>query len=326
MAIPANNSINNIQIIDPVLTNLLIGYKPANFIMDELFTRCPVGTTFGRIPKFTGTQLKLESGVYLSPSNIPTITVNATSTDTFLVKNHLLKSYYTNTDAQQFGGVSQVESIWNFMLADNLMIARERAAAAVLCDATVVTQTSAPTVAWSDYTSSDPLSDFKTARAAVMTGSGMEANTVVMSWDVYNVLISHPQLIKVAIGFAVDGNFAGTLNKAQLAKAMGVERVLVGKARYNSAELGQTQVLSAIWTAGTCIFCYINPVLTPNMAQQSLGYSFVPATPLVGYETYAYAEPEPLTQAWMGKWVIQGRMYDDNIVDVKCAYLFTSAV
>ena len=119
---------------------------------------------------------------------------------------------------------------------------------------------------------------------------------------------------------------AGTLNKQQLAKAMGVERVLVGKARYNSAELGQTQVLSAIWTAATCIFCYINPSITPNMAQQSLGYSFVPSNAVVGYETYAYTEPEPMTQSWMGKWVIQGRMYDDNILDTKAAYLFTASV
>lgn len=327
MSFPGNISLGgNLQIIDPVLTKLIIGYKPQGFVLDQLFARVPVGTTFGRIPKFKGDTLRIESAVsFQGPANIPYMTMSVSSTDTYEVRNHILRQYGDNVSWQQFGGQAAFEQIATYKIQDNLMLSREYAVAANLTSGSFMSGYTTTASANYILSTSIPLIDFAKARQAVYDNSGMEANVAVMDWNTFNVLRSNPSLIDVAMGFAFDKARQGVLlTEAQLAVAMQVERVLVGKAKYNSAEPGQNQTLTPIWGKGNIIFAYVNPALRPNMAQQSLGYTFVPETALVGYENYMYTEVEPLTQAWMGRWVIGGRMYDDNIVDKNCAYLLTS--
>jgi hypothetical protein len=326
MAFPGNTGIgSNLQIIDPVLSNLLIGYKPYGFILDQIFAEVPVDTTFGRIPKFGGQHLRIESQVsFQTPANIPYMTMSVSSTQTYEVKNHILRMWYDYVMAQQFGGVSNIKNIFNYQLADNLMLSAEASVASVLTSGSYMSGLTQAASANYVGGAGDPLSDFAVARQKVYDNSGMEPNVAIMDFNTFNVLRSHTKLIDVAFGFAFDKARSGVLlTEEQLAVAMSVQKVLVGRAKYNSAELGQTAVYTSVWGKGNIIFAFVNPALKPNMAQQSLGYKFLPGAATVGYANYSYSEPEPLQQTWMGEWVIQGRMYDYNICDNSCAYLLT---
>jgi len=331
MAFPGNITLNNGQVIDPVLTNLVQGYKLAGTVIDKVFYRMPVDIYFGRIPKMGGEHLRLQNSVTIGKGNVPEMTYSVTATDSYEIVNHTLKTWSSRQDWVQFGGQTRSIEMVNYMLADNLLLGREYAFASVLQDPTKITQTSGLTFGWDDNTNSTPLADAAYARAQVKAGCGYPPNTVIMSWEVYNVLRSSKQLLGYALAFyGISGASAfgsGLLNDSQLALVLGVDRILVGGAMYNTAEGGQTQSLTSVW-GKNCIFAYINPSPNPNMAQQSLGYSMVPSASSLegGYETYAYTLPLYEKPAWEGLNIYQGRMYDDHITDVTCAFLYTAVI
>jgi hypothetical protein len=331
MAFPGNITTNNGQVIDPVLTNLIQGYKLAGTVIDKVFYRLPVDIYFGRVPKMGGEHLRLQNSVAIGRAATPEMTYSVTATDSYEIIDHRLKTWSSRQDWVQFGGQTRAIEMVNYMLADNLLLGREYAFAKAMQDVTVITQNSAPTYGWDDNTNSTPLSDAAYARAQVKAGCGYPPNTAIMSWEVYNVLRSSKQLLNYALAFyGISGASAfgsGLLNDNQLALVLGVDRIMVGGAMYNTAEGGQTQSLSSVW-GKNCIFAYINPSPNPNMAQQSLGYSFVPSASSLegGYETYAYTMPEYALPPMEGLNVYQGRMYDDHILDAKCAYLYTAVI
>jgi hypothetical protein len=74
------------------------------------------------------------------------------------------------------------------------------------------------------------------------------------------------------------------------------------------------------------IFAFINPSLSPNVAQQSLGYTFVPNSPAQGFAEFSYEWVQPGQLPQMGKYLVRGRKYQDNVLDVNCACLLPSVI
>jgi hypothetical protein len=90
----------------------------------------------------------------------------------------------------------------------------------------------------------------------------------IMSWDVWNILRYHPDLVR-NLGYA--DSRPGGLTQDELAKAMDVKRLLVGEAVYESANEGQTSSIASVW--GKHIIFAIAPT-TASKRQVSLGYRF----------------------------------------------------
>ena len=201
MAFPGNISLNNGQVIDPVLTNLIQGYKLAGTVIDKVFYRMPVDIYFGRIPKMGGEHLRLQNSVVIGKGAVPEMTYSVTATDSYEIVNHTLKTWSSRQDWVQFGGQTRAIEMTNYMLSDNLLLGREYAFASAMQSASIITQTSAPTYGWDDNTNSTPLADFAYARAQVKSGCGYPPNTVIMSWEVYNVLRSSTKLLAYALAF-----------------------------------------------------------------------------------------------------------------------------
>ena len=153
-------------------------------------------------------------------------------------------------------------------LSNLIWLNKEVALATSLTSTSVMTQntTLVGTQQFSDYSNSNPIEVFKTARQAVYDGCGLPPNCALMSWEVANTLAYSPAILD-ALGFSQ--NRAGQLSEAELCKAMGVEKLLIAKAKYNSAKEGQTAVLSSIW--GDAIVFYYAPA-SSGKYQTSLGY------------------------------------------------------
>ena len=71
----------------------------------------------------------------------------------------------------------------------------------------------------------------------------MAPNFAVMDWKVANTGLS-PRYFG---GPRFHNERAGQLSDAELAKAMGVDRLYIAKAVYNTANEGQTDGLGAVW-------------------------------------------------------------------------------
>ena len=87
-----------------------------------------------------------------------------------------------------------------------------------------------------------------------------------MDWAVWNTLRFHPQMLD-ALGFKQVR--PGGLTAEEVAVAIGVDKVLIAKAMYNSVKKGQSDTLAAVW-GKHIVFAYVPAAAMPY--QVSVGY------------------------------------------------------
>jgi hypothetical protein len=90
-----------------------------------------------------------------------------------------------------------------------------------------------PATTWDDYTASDPVEDIETAKETILSGTGMEANTLVLGYQVWRKLRNHPDIVdrfKTA-------NAGQNISTAQLSAVFEIPRIFVCKAIINTGAL-----------------------------------------------------------------------------------------
>jgi hypothetical protein len=168
---------------------------------------------------------------------------------------------------------------------------------------------------FNDYANSDPLSVVTTAKNTILNAVGVLPNLCIMDVQVWNVLRFHPMLLD-ALGYK--WNRPGGMNQDEMARALGVDQVLFGSARYESAKEGQASSLQAVWGKG--IVFAIAPD-KPEIMQKSVGYL---VRPIGGQPRKVYKQANfnpPGSTA-----VLVEDEYDMLISDAACAYLVANAI
>lgn len=133
-------------------------------------------------------------------------------------------------------------------------------------------KTAAVTTEWSTAATAKPASDVKTARMAVYDATGVMPNTVVMSRVVrenLNLVTDIIDRIKYTNGAVDMLNLADKL----IAQALGVDQVLVGNSKYNSADEGQAFAAANIWDDEYCLVCQVDN--SPDLEDPSIGRTFM---------------------------------------------------
>ena len=119
---------------------------------------------------------------------------------------------------------------------------------------------------WSDYAASDPIDDIKDAKAGILGTTGMEANTLVLGYDVFRTLKNHPDIVD-----RIKYTSSQTVTADMLAAMFDVPRVIISKAVKATNNEGATAAYS--FTSGKkALLCHVAP--TPGLLTPSAGYSF----------------------------------------------------
>jgi hypothetical protein len=122
---------------------------------------------------------------------------------------------------------------------------------------------------WSDPVNSDPFSDVAAGQTTILQNTGQEANTLTVSWPTYQALRKHPLVIdRVKYTMQAD---AKAITPELLAGAFDVDRVLVSKAVYNSAQEGIAGTYSFA-VGKVALLCHSAPA--PGLMIPSAGYIF----------------------------------------------------
>jgi hypothetical protein len=95
---------------------------------------------------------------------------------------------------------------------------------------------------WDSSTGGNPIKDIQTGIASLFHGPGATDIVGFCSLEVFNVLSRHPHLLDVQ-----KYTTNGLLNRAQIANYLGLSDLLVGAARKQTANEGQTASYSRIW-------------------------------------------------------------------------------
>ncbi len=95
---------------------------------------------------------------------------------------------------------------------------------------------------WDSSTGGNPIKDIQNGIAALWNGPGATNIVGFCSLEVFNVLSRHPALLDIQ-----KYTTNGLLNRAQIANYLGLTDLLIGAARKQTANEGQTASYSRIW-------------------------------------------------------------------------------
>src|SRR5512139_114051 len=310
---------SSVQAVDPVLTNMLVGYKQAadRFIASRVFPVVPVekqGFTYYIFTKkywFLDQMIARAPGGHYARSGygVETTTGNC---QLWGLEHPIADEVRSNNQMPM--ALEQAGLQW---LAQQSLIRRERAFAADFMVTTAWTSSdSNATTDWDDFTAGDPINDVLTARRTVSNLTGFDPNTMAMGYIVHQALMNHPDIIDrvkyVQMATAVNVESA-------LASCFGVSQYLVSKASYNTANEGTTFSGSAI-VDDDCLVCY-SAGAGAGIMTASAGYTFAWAGGGGDGVTSMYREEQTDSDVIKMK-----EAWDQKIVAADLGYFFADVV
>lgn len=259
-------------IVDKLLTNVSSAYVPKGFICEQVLPTVQSKQYTGLLGKYGTSHLRIENSVKGGRGKYRQIETRVYTTQTYVIEGHGLEGMVTKEDYANVEAPFDAERDEVMGLSTVLWLEKEKALADTLTSTSIITQnvTLSGTSQFNDFGNSDVLGVTTTAQNTILDSTGMLPNLCIMDVKLWKVLRYHPQLLD-ALGFKWDR--PGGLKEDEMAKALGVDQVLFGNARYESAKEGQTSSLAPVW--GKHMVFAIAPAKAEIM-QKSVGYLLRP--------------------------------------------------
>lgn len=304
-------------IVDKLLSNASQMLKPDGCVADLILPKMQSAQYSGKIGKYGNGHLRIANTLVGGKGRYRRMETITRSSDGFYIESHGLEGIVTDEDYRNVEDPFDAEKDESLGLTSVLMLEKEKSLADSLTSTAIVTQnvTLSGTSQFSDYANSDPLAKIVAGKKAVRDGSGGVVNTIIMEYDVAEMLRYHPAILD-ALGF----KFAkpGGLSNDDLAKAFNVQRFIVPSCKYNSAAEGQADVLANVW--GKHIVMAVLPEKAEKY-QLTLGYE-VALSGSVGWKVYKKPQDNPPDSTQI---IVSGK-YDQVLTNMGCAYLIKDAI
>lgn len=262
---------NSIQAVDPILTNMLVGYKQADerFVAGRVFPAIPVEKDSGTYYIMTKKYWFLDAMKTRAPGARFARSGYGVESTTYATVQWALEHPIPIENRANSQLPLALETAGVQWLSQMSMIRKERAFSADFMKTSVWgTDDNNSSTDWDDFVSGDPVTNVQTATRTISNNTGMDANSLVMGYIVYQALQNHPDIID-RVKYTQLATLSGI--RQALAAVFDVTNVLVSKASYNSANEGQTFSGAAI-VDDDCLVCHIAPA--PGIMTASAGYTF----------------------------------------------------
>lgn len=237
-------------------------------------------------------------------------------TDTYDCLENGWEEPVDETEAKLYARFFDAEEIAMQRALNTILRVQEKRVADMLFNASNFTA-NAVTNEWDDAANATPITDVQAGRLAVRNACGLEPNVLVVSYSTFLNLGVVAQIVD-RVKYIDSTIRAGDIPVSALEKLFGVEKVLVGSARYNSAKKGQSASLANVWNEEYAMLAVVNK--GNDLKQPCVGRSFLwtadsPENVLV--ESY----DEPQTRSI----VIRARQHtDEEIMLTATAYLLSN--
>lgn len=179
---------------------------------------------------------------------------------------------------------------------------------------------------WSDYTASTPIVDVTNMKRQMkLTSGGYTPNVMVMTQDVFDILVNHPDILDRLNGGSTVTNTA-LITQSKLAEVFGVSKLLIMGAVYNSAAEGIAESNAFVATKKAALY-YVPP--SAGLMTPSAGYTFA-WTGMDGASGYGID-----VMRWTGDWLreqmiaekIEVNMaYDHKVISTKLGGFFNTII
>jgi hypothetical protein len=303
--------------VDKLLTNVSNAYVPEGYISEAILPVLNVVQSSGKIGKYGSDHLRIVPTIMGGRAGAKRLDVTARSSTLYLIESHGLSDLVTKEDYRNVEQPFDAEKDSVMTLTNVLWLGKEKALADSLRSTSIITQnvTLSGTSQFNDYTNSDPIAVSVTAKNTIRAACGKAPDTIIMDWQLAETLRYHPKIVR-NLGYA--DNRAGSLTNDELAKALGVRRLLVADVVYNSAKEGQSDSLSPLW-GKDMIFCVAPD--SPSKMQKSLGYRLQ-----IAGEGARKVFKQPVFNPPDATEILVQDEYDMLLVETACAYLVKNAM
>jgi len=294
--------------IDKVLTNISLAYQNPEFVGNELFPQVNVAKQSDLYYTFGYESWTQPVG---GDSRAPGTEANevpglAVSTNSYFATEHSLQIAVTDEERQNADVPLAPDRDGTELITSQIHLEREKAIVDMVTSTGNFPSGSHTTLSgtsqWSDLDDSDPINDIRTGTRTVMGLLFKEPNVAVMPYKVLSYLEDNDKIIN-RIKYAMPG----VLTKDLIAGVVGIPKVIVAGAGYNTANPGQTTSLSYLW--GTNVLMAYVPERA-GLKTPAFGYEFVWGYPSGGAQVVERWREEPRKSDM----VRVSRRYDLNLI------------
>jgi hypothetical protein len=259
--------------VDQLLSNISVKYKPADFIAQDVFPAVPVKKQSDlyrvyernfRIPETNRANRAESREYYFEVSNA-----------SYLLKRQSLKSYISDTDAQNYDladlRAETVEELTDVILRKMEFDVAElftKTSWSLTVSLTAGNEFSANT------TTSNPIPIFQTGTTTIVQNSGMMPNFGIIPRTGFVAMLNHISVLDRVKYTSAD------VDAGKLAALLDIEKLHIPVSSYDSSNnLGMTQVVGSIFNAENAFIGYRPSSAGPLKA--SSGYIFKNSLPMV---------------------------------------------
>lgn len=269
------------RIVDPVLSQISVGWPASGFVGEALFPSVPVTDKSAKYYVFSdrSTSVTPETDYRAPGTQANEIPGMALSSDTYYTQEHALQMSVTDEERANIppGSGINPEADATELLTEKLYTGRELAIRALVTTAgnyatnhSVALVNGTSTWSTTDYalSTSDPAAVIEKAKRRVSRAGSPPLNTAIIPAPVMSFLRWHPKLL--AKGQYVSGD---NLQDADVINLLGLRgwNVIIPDVQYNTAAVGQPASMDYVW-GDTVVLAYVPPA--PGQKTPAFGYQF----------------------------------------------------
>lgn len=268
--------INSVH-IDAILTNISVAYmqNPANYIADKVFPIIPVDKKSDKYFIYDKNDWLRDEAQRRAPGTESAGGGYSLSTDTYSCDKWALhKDVDDDTKANADSPLDSFRDATNWVTS-RLRIRREKQFVSDFITTGVWgtdlagvsgTPGASQFKQWSDYSASDPITDIEDWKSDILSVTGLEANTLILGYEVMKKLKNHPDLVD-----RIKYTDSRTITEDMIASMFGIERVMVAKSVVATNKEGATGAYG--FTVGkSALLLHVAP--EPGLQVASAGYTF----------------------------------------------------
>jgi hypothetical protein len=263
--------------VDAILTNISVAYmqRAENFIADKVFPVVPVDKQSDKYFVYTKNDwLRDEAQVRAdgteSVGSGYNITTDNYYADVYAIHKDIGDQTRANADAPINVDREAAEFVTHRLLTRREIQFNTDFMTTGVWANDVAGVASSPstgqTLQWDDYTNSDPIEDIEEGKADILSVTGLEANTLVLGYDVFRSLKNHPDLVD-----RIKYTSSQTITEDMIARMFDIERVMVSKSIKATNAEGATQAYG-FTTGKSALLAHVAP--NPGVLTPSAGYTF----------------------------------------------------
>lgn len=264
----------NVVHIDRALTNLVAQYNNREYIADSCLPVLTVKHRSDKIFAFPVTTMQeiADSSVAGPRGQVSEVKYNLNSNLTYAVSDYALMDFVSNDEIANADAPLQPKIYAQDIIMNFLMLAREKRVADVVFNASNYGSNTAALAGadrW-DTATSDPIQKIEDAMEACF----VRPNTMVIGAQAWIKLRQNPKVLQYILSRAstTAGDVPLRVNEQLFAESFGLDKVVIGRARYNSAAEGATATSSYLW-GKSAAFIRVEPTPSPR-ATRTFGYTF----------------------------------------------------